>query len=259
MFPGDPKPHPHHEQALIMTEYAFDKAQAYARLMPDLEVFGFLIGAMGSNEVSDVCVAPRQSATGSSVDVDAGAVLEVGAMVHDSGRRTLGMWHSHAQMLPFHSSTDDQTVENVLLTQLAPATAQRAFHTFNVKLASSSVELWSGHEQLELDLPWAELPDPAELHLRRFFYQGFAYSLVVNARGDAPHAEKWLKRWCPCCNVPKVERLVVPIQLSCVYDESRLESEVLAAFASGEGASAIGRAFEAVRWLAPKRLVAKVR
>lgn len=258
MFPSEPAAHPQHEHSLIMTEYALDKAQAYARLMPDREVFGFLIGAIGSNEVSDVCVAPRQSATGSSVDVDAGAVLEVGVMVHDSGRRTLGMWHSHAQLPTFHSATDDQTVEKVLLAQLAPATAQRASHTFNAKLASSRFELWSGHEQLELELPWAELPDPAQLRLRRFFYEGFAYSLVVNARGDAPHAEKWLKRWCPCCNVPKVERFVTPIQLSCVFDESRLRTEVLAAFADAADTSPIGRAFEAVRWFAPKRLVAKV-
>jgi hypothetical protein len=257
MFTTDPEAHPDPEHALVITEYALNKAQAYARLMPDREVFGFLIGALGSNEVSDVCVAPRQSATGASVDVDARAVLDVGVMVQRSGRRTLGMWHSHAQMQPFHSSTDDQTVEDVLLPQLAPATARRAFHTFSAKSGPSSVELWSGQEQLELELA-SEHPDPAGVQLRRFFYEGFAYSLVVNARGDTPHAEKWLKRWCPCCNAPKVERHVVRLQLSCVFDESLLAAEVLAAFERGGAGSALGRAFEAFSWFAPKRLVAKV-
>jgi len=57
---------------------------------------------------------------------------------------------------------------------------------------------------------------------------GFAYSLVVNARGDTPHAELYTKRWCPHCGSEEVEKRTVEIEVIPDIDEARMIEEIKA-------------------------------
>lgn len=219
---------PFDRERLRITERALRKAEAYARLvvktLGNYECLGFLLGDPQSDVVTDVLLAPGQRVSCASVVVDGASVLAAGREIAGRGLRALGWFHSHGLMEPFHSGTDDANTEE-LLGQLAPCNMFDVAETLAAAADGTGRRFFvDGEERLELvaagDTP---LPD---VQLRRTAPVGFAYSLVVNASADKPHAELYTKRWCPHCGHETISRARVSLEILPDGDEEALVAEI---------------------------------
>jgi len=219
---------PFNRETLRIAERALHKAQTYARLvvktLGNYECLGFLLGDPQSDIVIDVLLAPGQRVTCASVVVDGPGVLAAGREIADRGLRALGWFHSHGLMEPFHSGTDDANTEE-LLGQLAPCNLFDIAETLAAATDGAGRRFFlDGEERLEL-VAAGDAPLP-EVQLRRTAPVGFAYSLVVNALGDKPHAELYTKRWCPHCRHETISRAQVSLEILPDGDEEQLVAEI---------------------------------
>jgi proteasome lid subunit RPN8/RPN11 len=184
---------------LTISAHALLKVQEYARVVAErfgpAECAGFLLSDRASCVIDDVMLAPGQEVGGTSVTVSATAVLAAGREIEKAGRQVRGWWHSHGAHPVFHSQTDDETTEDVL-NQIA-ATSELC-------------------EEEEL------LPSLAPNGGMVFERGAFAFSLVVNASGEAPHAELFLLR----PGSDDLVRRVVPIEVASGLDRARIEQDV---------------------------------
>jgi len=213
-------------RALRITEHALKKARRYARLVVDefgsAECLGFLLAAPGSTVVDDVSLAPEQQASPQSVAVSGEAVLRAGREIEAAGKRAVGWWHSHGTFDPFHSGTDTSSATEVLV-QLAASNVHRSSEEIQPSLAADGAMVFErGFETLRLTLDDAAAP-PVRLRLFRRVEVGFAFSLVVNARGDEPYAEVYTLCW---SGGERLQRQRVTVEVVRAIDEDELRRQI---------------------------------
>ncbi len=226
--------------ALRITFRALCKAVTYAKLVcqyfGDSEYIGFLLSDPTTDPdlVDDVLLAPNQTATAASVEIDAKAVLEAGREIRAAGKRARGWCHSHSRMATFHSCIDDSTTRK-LLHELAPANVVEVPVEMPVKVkrTPSGLELYEKsrligtveHESLA-----GSDEEQQDSVIRRIVPVAAVYSLVVNKRGDT-YAEIATKHMCPICNraIVKAERVeldVVQMEDGPALDVAEMRAEV---------------------------------
>jgi len=205
-------------QAYI-TRSALNKANTYARLVCDVleksaECYGYLISPRGIKDrlVRDVYLAPNQVSS-CDVKVSGEEVISAGRDIDKMGYKVLGWWHSHADFDPFHSGTDDENMMKVLNAIAATnfVTTYRPMPLMSgelgVRRRGTNVEIYevnNPHKKFRLNLSSEEFK-ARDLGIVKSLVAdmparvGFAYSIVVNARGDKPYCEVATRDFCGLC------------------------------------------------------------
>ena len=228
---------PAEKRRLKITSMALRRVQTFAQLVDEhigsgYECIGFLLGQAGSDVADAVMLAPGQRVTTASVIIDGPSVLAAGREIEGLGQTVIGWWHSHGRLQNFHSGTDDNNTRDVL-HQIACSNhfdLEQELLPQTTNGNSASLSFTDGSESIEI------LGEPgivqqlleAHVRVRRRIAIGFAYSLVVNAGGDEPHAELHTRQWCPNCHKTVYARLVVPVEIVPAAEEDRLVDEVKA-------------------------------
>lgn len=210
---------------LTISAHALLKVQEYARVVADrfgpVECAGFLLSDRNSCVIDDVMLAPGQDVSGASVTVAATSVLAAGREVEAAGRQVRGWWHSHGAHPVFHSQTDDETTEEVL-NQIAATSEVCEEEELLPSIAPDGGMVFERScETLRVVMP-PSAAGAVRMRLLRQTHVGFAFSLVVNASGEAPHAELFLRR----NGSDDLVRRVVPIEVTSGLDRARIEQEV---------------------------------
>ena len=228
---------PTEKRRLLITSAALRRVHTVARLVDEhigsgCECMGFLLGQAGSDIVDTVILAPGQRVTTASVIMDGQSVLAAGREIQALGKTVLGWWHSHGGLRNFHSGTDDNNTRDVLL-QIAFANhldLEQELLPQTTDGHSASLSFADGSESIEIlgEQGIAQRLMDAHIRVRRRIAVGFAYSLVVNARGDEPHAELYTQQWCPGCHKTVYARLVVPVGVVPAAEDDQLVAEVKA-------------------------------
>ncbi len=206
-------------QAYI-TRSALNKAYTYARLACEVleesvECYGYLISPQGVRDrlVRDVYLAPNQDVSGGDVRVSGEDVINAGRAIDKMGYRVLGWWHNHADFDTFHSGTDDENMIKVL-NAIAPTNFVTTYRQMplmsgelGVRRKGTNVEVYdinNPNKKFRLNLGSKEF-NARDLGVVKSIVAdmpvrvGFAYSVVVNARGDKPYCEVATKDFCGLC------------------------------------------------------------
>ncbi len=206
-------------QAYI-TRSALSKAYTYARLACDVleesvECYGYLISPQGVKDriVRDVYLAPNQDVSGADVKISGEDVINAGRDIDKMGYKVLGWWHSHANFDTFHSGTDDENMLKVL-NAIAPTNFVATYRQIplmsgelGIRRKGSNVEVYDTknlNKKLKLnlgskDFNARDLGIVKSITVNMPVRVGFAYSIVVNARGDKPYCEVATKDFCGLC------------------------------------------------------------
>lgn len=207
-------------QAYI-TRSALNKAYAYARIACEVveesaECYGYLISPRKCEDriVRDVCFAPNQKVSGADVVIGGNDVIKIGRELDKKEYKILGWWHSHADFDTFHSGTDDGNMMTIL-NCIGPTnyvTINREMSLMQGKLRirrrGANVEIYDSDNpskvfRLNIGTKEFNAKDlgiikniTANLPIRI----GFAYSVVVNAKGDKPYCEIATEDFCGLCH-----------------------------------------------------------
>ena len=107
--------------SLHITDYAFEKAYAYARLAVQkarrtIECGGYLIAPKGAQDriATDSFLARNQDVSEGLFTIEAEDVIKAGKEINEMGYKVLGWWHSHGNLETFFSPTDDNGQRTVL-------------------------------------------------------------------------------------------------------------------------------------------------
>jgi proteasome lid subunit RPN8/RPN11 len=228
---------PIEKRRLRITCEALRRAHTYAQLVNQhvgdgYECIGFLLGETGCDVVDSVMLAPGQQVTPASVRINGQNVLAAGREIERLGKTVIGWWHSHGNLQNFHSGTDDNNTRDVLLQvafsnhldlqeELFPQATDDHGAILSFVDGSACIEIFGEHVIAQQLLE-------ARIRVRRRSAVGFAYSLVVNVRGDESHAELYTRQWCPSCQKNEYGRLVVPVEIVPSADDERMVEEVKA-------------------------------
>jgi len=238
-----------------ITEHALRKARIYAEKARNwsdghVECYGFLLGNGNkrSRVVEDVYFASDQDVNSAHVAIPAQAVIKAGREIRETGRRVLGWWHSHADMSPFHSGTDDANHQTVAY-QITPSNYVTIYEDmeflnndikktrdgdstiFVCQRSNTSRRLEMIFEEEFQDNPLAGMP-LEKLIVRIPHRVSYAYSIVVNALGAPPYSEIATLQFCNSCHRDEYEKGVVPVKILVDFgaelelDEGELEKEV---------------------------------
>jgi len=109
------------EDSFRITRGAFEKAKLYAKLCSKIagtgmECYGYLMSPKDSkdNTITDVYFADEQMVQNSYVRTTEEAVYSATRNIDAAGCKIVGWWHSHGNLSPFHSGTDDRNFRNIL-------------------------------------------------------------------------------------------------------------------------------------------------
>ncbi len=181
------KPH----AVLKIDAHAYSVALTIARLAGAQECMFLLLGEAGPNVVRHVLLLPDQQVTPCSCNITArsmsAAIAEIEQL--NAGREpkwvVLGWGHSHGHLNTFHSATDIRTSDD-LTAQIGFANRWVREEQLSVRVAEAGdLSISLGEEGDEVVLHTADpLLARREVQAVRRITTGFAYSLVVNARGD---------------------------------------------------------------------------
>ena len=221
---------------LKMTDLALRRTEAYACLVNEMygpqECIGFLAGNADSDVIDTVILAPQQRVSASRAEIDGQGVLAAGRELERLGKQPKGWWHSHGRFATFHSTTDDSNTRDVLL-QISHAhwtyMAEKLMLTQSptvgvVRFVNDTNEI----VEIRVDPALAEQLSQTSLRAWRKVPVSLAYSLVVNAQGDPPHAELYTRAWCSQTQSTQINRQVVPVTIVDTFDEVPLRQEIAA-------------------------------
>ncbi len=203
-------------QAYI-TRSALNKAYTYARLACDVleesvECYGYLITPKDAKDriARDIYFAPNQDVSSTHVRIEGESIIESGRAIDKMSYRVLGWWHSHADFDPFHSGTDDENMMKVLNAIAATNFVTTYRHMplmsgeLEVRRRGRDIEIYdvnNSNKKLRLNLGSKDF-NAQDLGIVKGITTnmpvrtGFAYSVVVNARGDKPYCEVATKDFC---------------------------------------------------------------
>lgn len=219
---------------LKITEKALNTALAYARLVNEVigpyECIGFLGGDAGSDVVDTVILSPSQLVSSSRAEIDGEGVLAAGRALEALNKLPKGWWHSHGPHPIFHSAIDNHNSREVLnqighvhwtwiLETLRLLTKTREGIVCLVDDADEVIEL-------EMDAALATRLARSTVRVRRKIPVSIAYSLVVNANGDPPHAELYGRTWCKHKRTTYIHKQTVPITVVDTIVDDALREEI---------------------------------
>ncbi|MCX6709547.1 MAG: Mov34/MPN/PAD-1 family protein [Candidatus Woesearchaeota archaeon] len=192
-----------------ITDYALEKARAYARAVCDiskmqLECGGILVGEIDRFDgiATEAYLSPGQEVSSTTYDGNLERLSEESEFLQKSGKKIIGCWHSHNSMNAFHSSRDDENLKNLFLEISAynqlEIGRQRVFLA-GQELKAETIENESGNEtiirltsddnpkkvfeiKLEGQNPFSDMK-VRSICEQRFIGTDFAYSVVVNNHG----------------------------------------------------------------------------
>jgi len=213
-----------------ITDFAFQKAKAYARAVMDvsgesLECGGFLLASNDSFDgfVIDSYLLSEQSVTGASFAGNINKTKEALEEAKNSNKKVIGWWHSHNEMATFHSETDNYYTKQIFLS-IAPynkiALSRKTVYLAEPGLEASYfienlgenesdkngelcknqryyIRLTSKDSPTKIfDIEVEDFIPIKELKIkniveRQFFGTSFAYSMVINALDAEPYTEIW--------------------------------------------------------------------
>jgi proteasome lid subunit RPN8/RPN11 len=241
--------------SMYITKDALMKARLYATLSKDnsgtnIECYGYPIGNIVKKNrvIEDVYFAPNQTNGSAHTLIPAESVIAAGREIRERGKRVLGWWHSHANFQPFHSGTDDENLKTVL-DQVAPSNYITIYKNMNfldgdIKKTrngngGSVIVCDRNNSSKRLEMIFNELDEnplagmPMEKLVVRIPEKiCYAYSLVVNARGDTPYAEIAIRRFCNSCGRDEYESFdhlplrVLDYDSGAEIDEKKMGEEV---------------------------------
>jgi proteasome lid subunit RPN8/RPN11 len=186
----------HRPHAVLKIDaHAYSVALTIARLAGAQECMFLLLGEAGPNVVRHVLLLPDQQVTPCSCNITArsmsAAIAEIEQL--NTGREpkwvVLGWGHSHGHLDTFHSATDIRTSDD-LTAQIGFANRWVREEQLSVRVTEAgdlSVSLAEEGDEVELrtaDPLLAQQLARRNVQAVRRITTGFAYSLVVNARGD---------------------------------------------------------------------------
>ena len=187
------------ELKLNIRDQAFAQAEAYARLTKKafgshFEIGFYLVGNEDGFIVEEVTLPPAQSVTHTSIKIDGSAVIQVGSALESQGKKSLGWCHSHADFTPFQSSIDNENTEDILrqISESNLTYIDRELSPLQFNSPDSILRFMDGEDMVEIDLGDVEIASKIRIsgvQAKRKLKVGKAYSLVLNALGDKPHAE----------------------------------------------------------------------
>ena len=184
------------QYVLKIDAHAYSVALTIARLAGEQECMFLLLGEAGPNVVRHVLLLPAQQVTSCSCNITArsmSAAIDEIEQLNDTREPkwvVLGWGHSHGFLDPFHSAIDVDTSDDVI-AQIGFANRWVIEEPLNVSVTEDgdlSVSLGEEDDDVVLRTgapALAERLAKGELHAIRRIAAGFAYSLVVNAHGDA--------------------------------------------------------------------------
>ena len=235
-----------------ITQDALKKARLYASFAKDwdganIECYGYLIGSSGKKNriVEDVYFASYQTNNSAHTLIPAKAVIKAGKEIRAKGKRVLGWWHSHANMNPFHSGTDDENLQTVL-NQVAPTNYINIYENMeflkdDIKKTknggSSLIVCDRNNSSRRLEMVFSELGENplAGLPIEKIIVRipsivSYAYSMVINAHGAEPYIEVATRTTCMSCKREEYEHVQIPMKVldynGMEFDEKKLEAEV---------------------------------
>ncbi len=230
--------------SLRITNYAFEKAYAYARLAckahgGQIECGGYLTTSKEANDriARDAFLAKGQDVLGGLYTLNAEDVIRAGREIDASGHKVLGWWHSHGHMKTFFSPTDDNG-QLTVLNEIAPFNYVQQIN--EGKLENVETRMKDGKVQLfernnpqkiyELDLEGKNIINP-KLSIIQDKRIGFAYGLVVNAwKKREPYVEIATRDFCAFCRTSIDESFVANLELfddgPFILDEKALAKEI---------------------------------
>ncbi len=105
---------------LRITRYAYNKVKGYASAACDvfkenIECYGYLINPIEQKDsiVTDAFLGIDQKVINTECNLDAESNTKSLNKISEMGYKTLGWWHSHGNMNPFHSDIDDKNFDYV--------------------------------------------------------------------------------------------------------------------------------------------------
>ncbi len=204
-------------EQLPITESALLRAIAYAQLVAEeregVECIGYLLADAHANawQVTDVLLAPCQTATLASVLLDGHGVLTAAREIQRSGKRAVGWWHSHNTMETFHSPVDVEYTAR-LLAELAPSNSRQGGLEVPLELrpAGGLTAIRSRGRTLAT-LPAADLAPFSGTAVLEVQLSAI-YSLVVNVFGET-YAEVAYQVGCGFCRGQEVKRRQVALRV----------------------------------------------
>ncbi|MBI4143795.1 Mov34/MPN/PAD-1 family protein [Candidatus Woesearchaeota archaeon] len=241
----------HPVEKVYVTKSALAKANAYASLACEVlkesvECYGYLITPKGENDriVRDVYLAPGQDVGSAHVIIPGSNVIMAGRAIDALGYRVLGWWHSHANMETFHSKIDDDNMRTVLNSvgatnfvriyrqvsllsgQLGVRRKNAGVEVYEVGNSRKRVRLVLGSKDFKIE----DLGGVKSIVVDMAVNVGFAYSVVVNAKGDNPFCVVATDDFCELCHGSKEEsvesELVVVNQVDFRIDKKRIVNEI---------------------------------
>ncbi len=199
-----------------ITEYAFEKAFAYARIMcavagRTMECGGYLVAPKYSGNIiaTDAFLARDQEVQEGFFEVHAEDVIKAGREIDQKGLKVLGWWHSHGFLKTFFSSTDDKG-QMTVLNEISAINYVSKFEEQEVKNLERKIE--NGNlvlfDKVNFGKKYALKvkgdPNSVQVEGLKLLNErrtGFAYGLVVNAWKDkrVPYAEIGTRDLCFSC------------------------------------------------------------
>ena len=217
--------------SLHITEYAFKKACAYARLAVkkascQIECGGYLITPKDSKDriARDAFLARGQDVSAGLYTLNAEDVIKAGREIDTSGHKVLGWWHSHGNMQTFFSSTDDNgqlTVLNEIsaINYIVQQT-QKYVGNLEVRIEDGVIVMFdkkNPDRTYEAEFKGdASQISIANLNFKQNKRIGFAYGLVVNAhdgKNGEPYAEIATRDFCSSCRDSRDKSVIVDVEL----------------------------------------------
>ncbi|MBI2045367.1 Mov34/MPN/PAD-1 family protein [Candidatus Pacearchaeota archaeon] len=232
---------------LHITEYAFEKAYAYARLAVQkagrtMECGGYLIAPKDARDriATDSFLAKNQDVSGGLFTIEAEDVIKAGREINEIGCRVLGWWHSHGNLETFFSAADDNGQRTVLneisafnyITQ----SEEKEIGNLEVRTKNGKIVIFDRRNperkyEIEVDGNKNKI-SIAKLRLQQEKRTGFAYGLVVNNRKikKEPYAEIATRDLCGFCRNSRDKSVPVNITLfdagKFKIDEDALMAEI---------------------------------
>ncbi len=209
-------------KTLHITEYAYEKAYAYARLAckkakGSIECGGYLIAPKDAKDriATDSFLAKNQDVRDGLFTIEAKDVIEAGREVNEMGYKVLGWWHSHGNTGTFFSKLDDDGQKTVLneigaFNYIAQIDTKEVGN-LEARIEDGRIVMFDKRNpgrryEIEVD------GDPTKISIAKLILQqekriGFAYGLVVNnvKTDKKPYIEIATREICSSCKASKYE------------------------------------------------------
>lgn len=214
--------------SLHITEYAFEKARAYARLAVQkarrtIECGGYLIAPkyVQDRTATDAFLARNQDVREGLFTIEAEDVIKAGREINGRGYRVLGWWHSHGNLRTFFSPTDNggqRTVLNEISAfNYITQRDEKEVGNLEVRAEDGKIVMFDRRSpgrkyEIEVDGNPTKI-SIAALKLQQEKRIGFAYGLVVNTGNRESYAEIATRDLCGFCRNSEDKSVQVDITL----------------------------------------------